>query len=153
MKYSIYQKLDDGSTWVMWYRNLSLTYWGRDKMAAISQTTFSNAISWIKMYKFRLKFHWSLFPRVQSTIFQHWFRWWLGAVQATSHYRNRWCSVYWRIYASPGLNEFTQIVLQIRHYDNPRICNHMKTNFWELAKYNETHSGPRAAMPKGFFLS
>ena len=25
-------------------------------------------------FQFRLKFHWSLFPRVQLTIFQHWFR-------------------------------------------------------------------------------
>ena len=51
-----------------------LTHWGRDKMAAISQTTFSNAFSSIKMFEFRLQFHWSLFLRVQLTIFQHWFR-------------------------------------------------------------------------------
>ena len=51
-----------------------LTHWGPDKMAAISQTTFSNVFSWMKMYEFRLRFHWSLFPRVQLTIFQHWFR-------------------------------------------------------------------------------
>ena len=51
-----------------------LTYWGRDKMAAISQTTLSNAFSWMKMLEFRLKFHWSLFLRVQLTTFQHWFR-------------------------------------------------------------------------------
>ena len=38
------------------------------------QTTFSNAFSWMKMIKFRLRFHWSLFPRVQLTILQHWFR-------------------------------------------------------------------------------
>ena len=31
------------------------------------------------MFEFRLKFHWSLFPRVQLTISQHWFRQWLGA--------------------------------------------------------------------------
>ena len=41
---------------------------------AISQTTFSNAFSWMKMFEFRLKFHWSLFPRVQLTISWHWFR-------------------------------------------------------------------------------
>ena len=46
----------------------------RDKMAAIFQTTFWNAFSWMKMYQFRLRFHWSLFPRVKLTIFQHWFR-------------------------------------------------------------------------------
>ena len=44
------------------------------QMDAISQTTFSNAFSWMKMLKFWLKFHWSLFPRVQLTIFQQWFR-------------------------------------------------------------------------------
>ena len=27
----------------------SLTHWGRDKMAAVSQTTLSNAFSWMKM--------------------------------------------------------------------------------------------------------
>ena len=51
-----------------------LTHWGRDKMASIFQTTFSIAFSWMKMLKFRLRFHWSLFSRVQLTIFQHWFR-------------------------------------------------------------------------------
>ena len=51
-----------------------LTHWGRDKMDAILQPTFSNAFSWMKMYQFRLRFHWSLFPRVKLTIFQHWFR-------------------------------------------------------------------------------
>ena len=50
-----------------------LTHWGRDKMAAISQTTLSNAFSWMKMLKFRLNFHWNLLLRVQLTIFQHWF--------------------------------------------------------------------------------
>ena len=44
------------------------------QMDAISQTTFSNAFSWMKMFEFRLKFHWSLFRRVQLTIFQQWFR-------------------------------------------------------------------------------
>ena len=42
-----------------------------------------------------------------NNIFQHWFREWLGAVQATSHYLNQWWLVYWRIYASLGLNELT----------------------------------------------
>ena len=52
----------------------SLTHWGRDKMDAISQTTFSNAFCWMRMFEYRLKFHWSLFLRVQLTISQHWFR-------------------------------------------------------------------------------
>ena len=53
---------------------LLLTHWGRTKMAAIFQTTFSRAFSSMKMLDFRLKFHWSLFLRVQLPIFQHWFR-------------------------------------------------------------------------------
>ena len=53
---------------------IRLTHWGRDKMAAIFQTTFSIAFSWMKMYDFRLKFQWSLFLRIKLTIFQHWFK-------------------------------------------------------------------------------
>ena len=33
-----------------------LTHWGRDKVDAISQTTFSNAFSWMKIFEYRLKF-------------------------------------------------------------------------------------------------
>ena len=51
-----------------------LTHWGRDKMAAICQTTFSNVFSWMKMYEFRLKFHWSLFLAFGLTISHHGFR-------------------------------------------------------------------------------
>ena len=54
--------------------SISLTHWGRDKMATVFQTTFSNTFSWMKMYEFRLRFHWRLFPRFDLTIFQHWFR-------------------------------------------------------------------------------
>ena len=75
------------------------------QMAAIFQMTFSNAFSWMKMFEFRLKFHGSLFLRFQLTIFQHWFRYWLGAIQATSHYLNQWWLAYRRIYASLGLSE------------------------------------------------
>ena len=52
----------------------ALTHWGRDIMAAISQTTFSSTFSWMKMFEFQLKFHWSLFLKVKWTKFQHWFR-------------------------------------------------------------------------------
>ena len=55
---------------IMWV----LTHWGRDEMAVIFQTKFSNAFSWMKIYGFPLMFHWSLFLRVKLTIFQHWFR-------------------------------------------------------------------------------
>ena len=90
-----------------------LTHWGPDKMDAISQTTFSSAFSWMKMFEFHLRY-----PKcpINNTMFQHWFRWWLGAVQATSHYLNQWWLFYRRIYASLGLNE-------LKSNDQPyRIC-------------------------------
>ena len=84
-----------------------LTPWGLNKMADILQVTFSNAFSWMNMCEFRLKFHWSLFLRPELTILHHLFREWPGTDQATSHYLNQWWLVYWRIYASLGLNELT----------------------------------------------
>ena len=59
-------------------------------MDIILQTTFLSAFSWMTMYEFHLKFQWSLFLRVQLTIFQQWFRKWPGADEATSHYLNPW---------------------------------------------------------------
>ena len=60
-----------------------------DKIATISQMIFSYSFSWMKNFVFWLKFHWSLFPRVQLTISQHLFRQCLGAGQATSHCLNQ----------------------------------------------------------------
>ena len=48
---------DGGDDYFVWV----LTHWGRDKMAAMYHTAFSNAFSWMKMFKFRLRFHWSFF--------------------------------------------------------------------------------------------
>ena len=73
-----------------------LTHWGSDKMAAKLRTTILNAFSWMKIYELRLRFHRSLFPRIQLTI-----------LPVTSHYLNQWWLVSWRIYASLGLNELT----------------------------------------------
>ena len=62
---------------VTWWLNICsgcpLTHGGWDKMVAIFHTTFWNGFSRTKMYEVRLRFHWSLFPRVQLTIFQYWF--------------------------------------------------------------------------------
>ena len=54
-----------------WQLITLLAHWG---YATIFHTTFSNAFSWMKIFAFRWKFQWSLFPRVQLTIFHHWFR-------------------------------------------------------------------------------
>ena len=42
-----------------------------DKMAAISQTAFWNALSWIKRFLFVFELHWSLIVRDQLPISQH----------------------------------------------------------------------------------
>ena len=59
--YNIYAipKFNKRSIWFL------LTHWGRDKMDAILQTTFSSAFSGMKIFGFRLKFHWSLFLMLQ----------------------------------------------------------------------------------------
>ena len=101
--------------WAALFSSFS-TYWVRDKMAATSQKIFSNAFPWMKTYGFRLRFHWIMFPRVHSTIFQHWFRSWLGADEATSHHLNQWWFVYWRIYVSLGLKEFKAITWFAEEY-------------------------------------
>ena len=51
-----------------------LTHWGRYIMAASILTTFANVFSWMKIYKFLLRFHCSMFLWVQLAIFKHCFR-------------------------------------------------------------------------------
>ena len=88
-----------------------LTHLLRDKMAVISQTTFSNAFSWMKKFEFWLKFHWSLFLRVQLTITKHWFKWWHDGLVL-----NRWQVIIWtnadlllwRLYVGLGGDELMQ---------------------------------------------
>ena len=68
--------------WLLWWVIETLgtwtpfcwTHWGWGKNDTILQTTLWNAFSWMKMFAFQLKLHWSLFLRVQLTILQHWFR-------------------------------------------------------------------------------
>ena len=85
------------------------------------------------MDKCRLRFHWSLFLRFESTIFQHWFRWWLGADQTTSHHLNQWWLVYWRIYASLGINESICLYMIIYIYNEWCFSRYLKN-----CKHNAT---------------
>ena len=59
---------------------------------------------------------------LQLTIFQHWFRQWLGAGQVTSDCPNQWWLIYWCIYAWLGLNELTHWVLNKKC---SAFCNHI----------------------------
>ena len=69
---------DNGSMAKITFREQRTCWWLKHfktetKRPPFSKTKFSDAFSWMKMYKVRLKFHWSLFPRVRLTRFQHWF--------------------------------------------------------------------------------
>ena len=86
-----------------YYLYQDLTHWGRDHIYAVLKTVFLNAYSWMKLYEFILRFHWSLFLKVQLTYFKHWFRNSLGADQATSHYVNQW----WLDYLFPDKIPFS----------------------------------------------
>ena len=79
-----------------------LTHWGQDKIATISQTTFSSAFCWMKTFEFQIKFEFSnwqyinigsdngLMPTRQQAII-----WTNGGM------------FYWHIYASLDFNELT----------------------------------------------
>ena len=89
-KYFFEKWIDDLSSEVMGIQNLVFNLTLHTSIwhiqAAISQITFSNAFSWMKIIVFYLKFYWNMFPCVQLTIWQHRFRWWLGTKQALSHH-------------------------------------------------------------------
>ena len=106
-----------------------------------AKTTLSNAFSWMKIFVFWVEFHWSLLPRVQLIITQHYFRWWLGGQQATSHYLSQCCPVHWRIcegfgariwVSQTGISNYIPqncgmpLVIHIRDtcfwHQSPRIC-------------------------------
>ena len=75
------------------------------KMAAISQTTLSDAFSWMQTYEFRLRLHWILFRGVELTIFQHWFRWWLGTERRQVIIWTNVDPIHWCKYAALGGDE------------------------------------------------
>ena len=95
-------------------RDIISTYWGRDKMTAIFQTTVSNGFSWMKMCEFRLKFVLKdLINNIPSLVqIMAWRR------QATSYYLNQWWLVCWRIYASFCLNELNVFIEWMTFYSN-----------------------------------
>ena len=104
-----------------------LSHWGWDKMAPIFQTTFSNAFSWMKMYEFRFKVLLKFVPKFELTIFQHWFRQWLGTVQATNLSEPMIVIVYWCMYVSLGVNEL--------YYDEPVCLSMCLCIFLSLGSY------------------
>ena len=77
-------------------------------MAAISQTIFSDAFSWMKSFIFWFNFHWSLFLSVQLTITQDWSRY-NGLVHWQAIIWTNADSVDCRIYVAVGGDELIKI--------------------------------------------
>ena len=84
--------------------SILLTHWGRDKMADVFQTTFSNGFSYMKIYEFRLIFLFiprGPFNNIPALIqIMAWRR------PGGKPLSEQWWIVYWRIYAPLRRNEF-----------------------------------------------
>ena len=105
------------------YHAKRLTHQGRDKMAAIFQTTFSNAFSWMEMHEFDEDFTEAVPNGPINNI--------SALVQIMAWHRpgdkpqSEPMIVYWRIYAPLGLNAITGKVLYIHSlWSNNVIWRH-----------------------------
>ena len=68
-------KTSSAVSWVRWCNKTQfLTHRDRDQIDAVSQTTFLNTFSRMKMNEFCPGLHWCLFVWFELTIFQHWLR-------------------------------------------------------------------------------
>ena len=83
------------------FATTSLRHWGQDEMADMLADDIFKLLDFDANFTEVI----SMFVVVQLTIIQHWFRWWLGVDQATSHYLNQSWLDYRCIVASFGLNE------------------------------------------------
>ena len=94
------------------WQSFRLTNWDRDK-TAIFLPTFWNAFSWIKMFEFRLTFHWILFLMVHLTISQYWFRYGSALGRRQVIIATNDGLVYWLIYAFLYFNDLNTWIVTI----------------------------------------
>ena len=99
------------------------TYLPLDKMDAISQTIFSDAFSWMRTFVFLIKFHWSLFLRLQLTKTS------IGLDNGLALNRRQaiiWTNadpVQWHIYTSLGGEELTHGKGMFSYRNRHMICS------------------------------
>ena len=96
----------------VWINTLRPRQNGRHFADDLFKCIFLNETAWISL-EISLKF----VPKVQ-----------INNIPATRHYLNQWWLVYWRIYASLGLNELT---LEIKHDAPTELLNHI-LRYWRL---------------------
>ena len=100
----------------LWYM---LAHWGRDKMATIFRTTFSNAFSWMKIISFYLN---SVEIWIQGSNYHYII---IGSDDGLAPIRRQaiiWTNgdlIYWRTYASLG-----SLVLATPFFKISPICYH-----------------------------
>ena len=69
-----------------------------------------------------------MFLRVHFTMFQLWFRWWLGTDKVTIHYLNQWCSsLLSHIELTMVLTRFSYVIT-LRHNEHNGVTNHQHLN-------------------------
>ena len=110
-----------GWQYIILQLQVHLMYWGLNKMANILETHFSNAFFLNFFFSFDSNFT-GLFPKAQLTVDKHWFRYWLGNEQVTSHYLNQqWSSSLSDLLAIlAGLNELIKENIWIfRNFPSP----------------------------------
>ena len=79
-----------------------------DKIAAFLRTIFLDAFSWMKSFVLWLKFHLSLFLRVQLAKIQHWFSNGLVPNRLQAIFWTNVDMIHWRIYAA--LSEYETVL-------------------------------------------
>ena len=92
------------------------------KMAAIFQTIFSDAFSWNENIWIAIKISLKFLPKGPINIIPA-----LGQIMAwcrlsESHCLNQWWLIYWRVYASLGLNELKDALLNTKLQKSHPIC-------------------------------
>ena len=112
-------------------------------MAAISQTVFSVAFSWMKHFVFWLKFQWSLFLRVQLAVTQHWLDNGLAPNRRQAIIWSNADPIHWRIYAALGgrwVNEIAVISGYLNTISALRFCDIFLAILYDVIWLVKTYS-------------
>ena len=92
------------------------------------QMAFASAFSWMKIFVFELKFHWSLFLRVQLTISQHWFMEWLGSELVSIRFLNQW----WPNLMNQMLHWYLTRYSDILYQSSQRVVADGLVSIWQI---------------------
>ena len=142
-----------------------LTHWGLDKMANIFQMIFSEAFSLIKMYEFRLRFHWiklvpkgpiNNIPALVQIMAWHWpgikplsepvmvsllphiyvmLPQWGKVYNINKHWRYHTCTISWAQEITKQ-QDILRLVVKMLLLKKALICLNILTNWQFLSRYS-----------------